>query len=376
MHTPIQTNDKHEQLNDKHEQRRIGPRIKLAVAQLLPGVGITVALAGAATLLARLPLLSVLGPLVLALLLGIGYRSLARLPETAGAGIVFSSQKLLRAGIILLGLRLDLGDIVRAGPHVLVLAVLQLAFALAAVYVLAKRLGVGDNLSLLTACGTAICGAAAVVAIAPQLRASRDETAAAAAVVALLGTGFTLLYTGLYPVLGLTPDGYGMLTGGSLHEVAHALAGAAAGGQSAIEAALLVKLTRVALLVPVALGLGLWAARRDSRRMPEDRRSPEYGGRAATRGRKRRLPVPWFIAGFLVMSGANTAGWIPAAWTALALQAAYVGLAAAMAGLGLGVQFGQFRRLGLRVAIAAGIGSVLLGALGYVLVRVLVPGAS
>ena len=97
----------------------------------------------------------------------------------------------------------------------------------------------------------------AVVAIAPQVKAKDDETAVGAAIIAILGTIFTLIYTLLYPVLGLSPYGYGVFSGATPHEIAHVIA-AAPGGSTAVDIAVIVKLTRVAMLVPVAILIGLW----------------------------------------------------------------------------------------------------------------------
>lgn len=83
-----------------------------------------------------------------------------------------------------------------------------------------------------------------VVTIAPQVKAKDDETAVGAAIIAILGTIFTLIYTLLYPVLGLSPYGYGVFSGATLHEIAHVIAAAAPGGSTAVDIAVIVKLTR------------------------------------------------------------------------------------------------------------------------------------
>ena len=165
---------------------------------------------------------------------------------------------MLRLGIILLGMRLNLVDIVKAGPKVLVIAAVVITFTIFVVYGLTKVFKVDKKLGILTACGTAICGAAAVVAIAPQVKAKDEETAVGAAIIAILGTIFTLIYTLLYPVLGFSPYGYGVFSGATLHEIAHVIAAAAPGGSTAVDIAVIVKLTRVAMLVPVAILIGLW----------------------------------------------------------------------------------------------------------------------
>ncbi|MGU3469757.1 YeiH family protein [Paenibacillus sp. D51F] len=328
------------------------------------GLFLTAMLAAAAKMIAELPGFQVFGPLVLAIVLGMAYRHFAGgVPAAAGAGISFASKTLLRAGIVLLGMRLNLGDIVSAGPRVLAIDVIHIAVTIPFVAWIASRLGTSRNLGLLTACGTAICGAAAVAAISPQLKAKEEETAAAAAVVAILGTIFTLIYTLLYPVLGMSASGYGIFSGSTLHEVAHVLAAAAPGGREAVDMAVVVKLGRVAMLVPVALLLGMWTARKS--RIKSRIKS---GNGAET---KTPVTIPWFIFGFLAVSAIHTTGLVPEEAASALVTAAYLLIAMAMAGLGLGVDVKMFRRLGPK-AFAAGLaGSVLLTAIGFGLVHLL-----
>ncbi|CDN44674.1 UPF0324 membrane protein BC_5174 [Paenibacillus sp. P22] len=324
------------------------------------GLFLTATLAAAAKMIVELPGFQVFGPLVLAIVLGMAYRHFAGgVPAAAGAGISFASKTLLRAGIVLLGMRLNLGDIVSAGPRVLAIDIIHIAVTIPFVAWIASRLGTSRNLGLLTACGTAICGAAAVAAISPQLKAKEEETAAAAAVVAILGTIFTLLYTLLYPVLGMSASGYGIFSGSTLHEVAHVLAAAAPGGREAVDMAVVVKLARVAMLVPVALLLGMWSVRKS--------RKSGIDGTAT----KTPVAIPWFIFGFLAVSAIHTTGLVPEEAASALVTAAYLLIAMAMAGLGLGVDVKMFRRLGPK-AFAAGLaGSVLLTAIGFGLVHLL-----
>jgi len=321
------------------------------------GIALTLGIAVTAKILASFPFLSIMGQLVIAILLGIAWRAAIGVPERAMAGVSFSSKKLLRYGIILLGMRLNLADIVHAGPKVLAIAIINITFTIFVVYGLTKLFKVDKRLGMLTACGTAICGAAAVVAISPQIEASDDETAIGAATVAILGTIFTLLYTVLYPVLGLTAAGYGIFSGATLHEVAHVVAAAAPSGNEAVDLAVIVKLTRVALLVPVAILIGIWMNRAERK---EDKNTEKTSWKS--------IPIPWFILGFLIMSGVNTLGIIPADIVNLVVLAAYLLIAMAMAGLGLNVDILTFRRLGMKSFAAGLIGSVLLSILGFTLV--------
>ncbi|WP_028548961.1 YeiH family protein [Paenibacillus sp. UNC451MF] len=324
------------------------------------GIALTLLIALAAKYLAGFPFLNIMGQLVIAILIGIVWRASIGVPTRAVAGTQFSSKKLLRLGIILLGMRLNLVDIVNAGPKVFLLAVIVIAFTLSVVYGLTRLFKVEKGLGILTACGTAICGAAAVVAIAPQINAKDEETAIGAAIVAILGTIFTLLYTFLFPVMGLSSLGYGVFSGATLHEIAHVIAAAAPGGNQAVDMAVIVKLTRVALLVPVAILIGIWANRTQRK---------EAGSTAKTSWRS--IPIPWFILGFLVVSGIHSLSIVPEAVANALVTAAYMLIAMAMAGLGLGVDLATFRRLGMKSFAAGLIGSVLLSGLGFVLVHLL-----
>lgn len=318
------------------------------------GMAITLLLAISAKYISGLPFLSILGQLVIALLLGMAWRAAFGVKAAVMPGISFSSKKLLRAGIILLGMRLNLADIYHGGWGLMILSAIHIIFALFTVYGLARLLGVEKKLGLLTACGTAICGAAAVAAISPQLKARDDETAVSAAVIAVLGTLFTLIYTLCYSILPLTPSQYGIFTGATLHEVAHVVAAAAAGGDSAVDQAVVAKLTRVALLVPVAIVIGLIM---------------QKGAPRASKGSFSWSVVPWFIFGFLAMSAINTAGIFSEQTVEAMVNLSYLLIAMAMAGLGLNVNVETFRKLGLKPFIAGLIGSVLLSLLGFGLVK-------
>lgn len=321
------------------------------------GIGLSLFIAILAKYLGQFPFLNIMGQLVIAILIGIAWRAIVGVPKILIAGTNFSSKKLLRVGIILLGMRLNLVDILHAGPKVFAIAFINIVFTLFVVYGLTRLFKVEKRLGILTACGTAICGAAAVVAIAPQIKANDDETAIGAATVAILGTIFTLAYTMLYPFLGLSEHGYGIFSGATLHEIAHVIAAAAPGGKDAVDIAVIVKLTRVALLVPVAILIGIWTNRANR---------SQSGKKKVTSWRS--IPIPWFILGFLAMSALNSTGISSVTFANHVVLIAYMLIAMAMAGLGLNVDVMSFKRLGLKSFGAGFIGSILLSILGYLLV--------
>ncbi|QDQ00767.1 YeiH family putative sulfate export transporter [Lysinibacillus fusiformis] len=326
---------------------------KFLAPPFIKGVILTLGIALVAKYISTFPFFSILGQLVIAIIIGMAWRATFNVQDSWQTGISFSSKKLLRFGIILLGMRLNLADIYHAGASVFLIAIINLLFALVVVYGLTKIFHVEKKLGILTACGTAICGAAAVVAIAPQIKANEKETAVGAAIVALLGTVFTLVYTVLYSVFDLTSTQYGIFAGGTLHEIAHVIAAAAAGGNEAVDMAVIVKLTRVAMLVPVAIIIGIMYQRSE-------------------KGQEKKpfslSIIPWFILGFLAMSAFNSLGIVPSAIAQFIVNCAYILIAMAMAGLGLNVEIKTFKQLGIKAFIAGLIGSVCLSVLGYVLV--------
>ncbi|MCK1993388.1 YeiH family putative sulfate export transporter [Peribacillus muralis] len=321
------------------------------------GVSLTLLIAIAAKYLAELPFLHIIGQLVLAILIGVAWKYIFGVPAYAASGTNYSSKVLLRVGIILLGMRLNLKDIFIAGPRTFAVGAISLVFAILVVYGLTRLFKVDKKLGILTACGTGICGAAAILAISTQIKAKEKETAVAVATVAVLGTTFTFGYTILYPLLGLSHPGYGIFAGATLHEIAHVIAAAAPGGNEAVDLAVMVKLTRVALLIPVALLIGFlmnWKER----------------SAGVNKSSWKSLQIPWFIFGFLFMSTLNSSGIVPESVTEILVTLSYILMAMSMAGLGLNIDLWTFKKYGAKPFAAGLIGSILLSLLGYVLVHV------
>lgn len=329
------------------------PRFSVPVFK---GIALTLVLALAARLIAGLPFFAIMGQLVIAIMLGMMWRAAVGVDNGLLEGASYSSKKLLRLGIILLGFRLNLYDIYNAGATVFFIAFANLTFALLVVYGLSRLFTVEKRLGILTACGTAICGAAAVVAIAPVIKANEKETAVGAANVAVLGTIFTILYTLIFSYLGLNALDYGVFAGGTLHEIAHVVAAADPAGQAALDLAIIVKLTRVALLVPVAILIGILIKRKET-------------GATGEKMTFASLPIPWFILGFLAVSAFNTTGLVSEGAASAIVSFAYLLIGMAMAGLGLNVDFKSFRQMGGKALTAGLAGSVLLSGFGYLLVR-------
>lgn len=309
----------------------------------------------AGVLLAKLPYVNLIGALVLALLLGIAMQvAPANLRQEAKLGIGFISNKFLRLGIILLGFRLNLEKLAAAGIKTILVAALVVAGTICLTYYFSRKFGATGELAILSACGCGICGAAAVMGVSPQLETDdeerkREDEVLAVAVVCVMGTLFTLIEIGIKSLLHLTDPQFGIVAGGSLHEIAHAVAAGGAFGESSLDNALIMKLSRVLLLAPVALIVGYWYQHRLVKESQEEHTAAP-----------KKLPIPWFLGGFILTSVLGT--FLPFSATFLdgLVQAAYIFLGMAMAALGLSVNFRVIFKRGGAVFGAAIISSTCL----------------
>jgi uncharacterized integral membrane protein (TIGR00698 family) len=341
------------------------------------GVAMTALLALIGKGLALLPGLSIIGPMMLAILLGMAWATWGRQthtkssqPALVAGGYTFASKYLLRAGIILLGVRLDLLALGEAGVRTLGTEIVLVALTLFVGYWIARRLGVDQRLAMVIAAGTAICGAAAAVAIAVQVRARSEQTVLGVAIVAVLGTVFTVLYTLSAPWLGLSDAAFGAFSGATLHEIAHVIAAATPHGAESLDTGLLVKLSRVVLLAPVALFVGWWSDRQAQRQTSGTSGSKTARIETASCPPRRKAPIPFFVLGFLLVGALHTWQVLPAAWTQPLIQTSLFLLTMGMAGLGLQVNIRALRG-GSRAFQAALLTSVLLAAAGYAATKVL-----
>ena len=305
------------------------------------GLVVTLACSVGGQQLAQLPGFSLVGALVIALLLGMALQLLTRVRDAARASTPFIANKFLRAGIILLGFKLNLVLLMGAGMKSLMAAVVVVTVMVAMNYIVARRLfGVEHTLAVLTACGSSICGAAAVMGVSSAVKAKTDQSVLAVAIVAILGTLFTLIEVGLQPFLGFTDAQFGVMAGLSLHEIAHAVAAGGAAGAVGTDSAIIAKLSRVLLLAPVAIIIGILEARRFRK---QD---------SASEG-KMTVPIPWFMGGFILASAVGS--YLPFVndFVPSLVQLAYLLLGMAMAALGLNVNFGVILEKGVRPMLGA-----------------------
>ncbi len=318
---------------------------------LLPGLALTAALAAASTLLAQTPWLQQAGlsPLTLAIVLGMvaGNTFFPIIAPRTGAGVDFSKNILLRAGIILFGFRITFQDIAHIGWA----GVLIAALVVACTFVLAVQLGtrllrLDKQTAMLIGAGSAICGAAAVMAAEPVVKGQAHKVTVAVATVVIFGTLAMFLYPLIYPHLGMSEQAFGVYLGSTIHEVAQVVAAGAAVSDATASTAVIEKMMRVMMLAPFLVLLSGVLSRGE--------------GAAA-----RRITIPWFAVLFIVAAGINSLQWLPQAVVHVILQLDAALLAMAMAALGLRTRAGALREAGLRPMLLAAILFAFLLVGGY-----------
>lgn len=222
--------------------------------KIFPGL-ILVILIALISMFLRTYLIDFLGKLTIGILLGIVYSNTVGVKDNYVEGTTFALKKILKWGIILLGVKLNFNMLFKLGPLIIIIILTLITIALILSRVIGKRFNINKRLSTLLGVGSSICGASAIVAMAPVIGADEDDTAISVAVISLLGAVGVLIYTLLAYILPINDIQYGIWSGGTLQGVAHALAGAGARGTESVslEIGTIVKMARVALLAPVAL---------------------------------------------------------------------------------------------------------------------------
>src|SRR5580700_1228438 len=265
-----------------------------------PGLIAVTLLAWASIELHTLPQLAAVSALMIAIVLGMLVRNTVGLPAACAPGIRFSLRRILRFAIVLLGFQLSARQIAEVGGRGLFVVAATLTAAFCFTTWLGRRLGVDRKLTELIAAGTSICGASAIVATNAVTEGSDEDVAYAIAVVTLFGCTSMLLYPLGDVWMHMPAHAYGLWAGASIHETAQVLAASFQGGAVSGRIGAVTKLSRVMLLAPVVLGLG-WAARRrdDAACLSHGDAACLNRGDAAPSAKKRAVPVPLFLLGFI-----------------------------------------------------------------------------
>jgi uncharacterized integral membrane protein (TIGR00698 family) len=315
------------------------PTSATGIGRFLPGLLLAGLLAFLAQEIAAVGWLQAHGisVLTLAIVLGIatGNTLYPYVSASSARGIAFSKQYLLRAGIVLYGLRLTFADIAHVGVGGVIIdaVVLSSTFAIAC-WAGVRLFKLDRKTAMLIGAGSSICGAAAVMATEPVVDARCEQVAIAVATVVVFGTVGMFLYPVMFDLaarhfVSVSQSAYGIYAGSTIHEVAQVVAAGRAVSESAANTAVITKMVRVMMLAPFLMALSAYLGR----------------GVSST---KKRVVIPWFAVGFVAVAAFNSFDLLPHAVAATAVSIDTVLLAMAMAALGLTTHVSAIRTAGLK----------------------------
>lgn len=310
----------------------------------VPGLALTAALTGATLWAGSFPAIAGAGfsALTLAILFGmvVGNTVYPKIWQPCDGGVIFAKQHLLRLGIILYGFRLTFAQIADVGVSGILIDVLTLSSTFfIACFLGQKVFGLDKHTSWLIGAGSSICGAAAVLASEPVVKAEASKVTVAVATVVIFGTIAIFLYPAMYPLLAhwFTPETYGIYMGSTMHEVAQVVAAGHAVSPDAENAAVIAKMLRVMMLAPFLLFL----AARVKQLTP------------AGNGEKSKITIPWFAIMFILVAVFNSFHLLPKAVVDMLVTLDTVLLAMAMAALGVTTHVSALKKAGAKPLLMA-----------------------
>lgn len=311
-------------------------------ASYLPGIGMAVIIAAVARLIEGLLPIHVIGAAVIAMFIGMGINALWQPTAAFKPGLTFTSKKLLKFAIILLGAGLSIGVILNVGKMSLMVMAFTLLTCFGGGYFIGKALGLNWKLSNLISAGTGICGGSAIAAIAPTIDAKDTDIAYAMSATFLFDMAMIILFPIMGRAMGLTDIAYGLWAGTAVNDTSSVVAAGFAFSEAAGDFATMVKLTRTLSIIPTVLIFALINVR-------IKRREAQAAGSAAEI--KANVSVkklfPWFIVGFLAMSALKSVGLIPDAVSDVLKDLSKFLMVAALAAIGLNTSFKEMSKSGI-----------------------------
>lgn len=274
--------------------------------------------------------------------------SLIRTPSAKlRPGIGYSSKFVLQCAVVLLGAQLSLRAVIEVGAESLPVMLTSLTVCLFAAWWLGRILKIDRDVRTLIGVGTGICGASAIAAISPVIRAKSADISYAISTVFLFNIVAVLVFPAVGHALGMTPHAFGLFAGTAVNDTSSVVAAASAFSTAALGFAVVVKLVRTLMIIPISIGLAVI----------DNKRSAE----AHTFTLKRIFGlVPWFLIGFLVVAAVTSTGIISPRITELATQSSVFLVAMALAGIGLSTDLAAIRKAGFKPLLLGGILSLLV----------------
>ncbi|MBE0515277.1 YeiH family protein [Sulfurimonas sp.] len=321
--------------------------------------------AAAATMISEIGFVKSLGisPLVIGIVIGIFYANTLHnnTPKEWSRGITFSAKKILRFAIVFYGFRITFQQIGEVGLEGFMVSLIMLSttFVLGT-WAGQKLFKMDRDTSMLSASGASVCGAAAILATEPVLKAEEHKAAIAVSMVVLFGTISMFLYPLLYNmgVFDMSAKEFGIYVGGTIHEVAQVVAVPASipgASEEMANSAVIVKMTRVIMIAPMLIILGIYLS------MSAKKSGATAGG--------VKLVIPWFAVYFIGMAGFNSFGILPQNVVDIINEIDTFLLTMAMTALGIGTVFSKFKGLGLAPVYTSGLMFAWLLVGGYFITK-------
>ena len=324
--------------------------------KMLPGTILSLAIAAVATLIESLLPIHVIGAAVIAMFIGMSINSILKKKDVLSAGVRFTSKKLLKFAIILLGLSLNITTVLNVGKMSLLVMIFTLLTCFGGGYFIGRALGLNWKLSNLISAGTGICGGSAIAAIAPTIEAEDTDVAYAMSATFLFDMAMIVLFPIMGRALGMSDEAFGIWAGTAVNDTSSVVATGYAFSEAAGDFATMVKLTRTLAIIPTVITFALIQMRIKRREAAMHSESTE-DIKASFSIRKI---FPYFILGFLAMSIVASIFPIPTALVSATKKISKFLMVSALAAIGLNTSFSSMKKSGIRPMIHGFIISALV----------------
>ena len=330
------------------------------IIQILPGFFLALFIATIAKFLENLLPIHLIGSSVIALFIGMIIHQFYKPNALTKPGIVFTSKKVLKFAIVLLGASLSIATILVVGRLSLTVMIFTLLTCFGGGYFIGKALGLDWKLSNLISAGTGICGGSAIAAIAPVIEAEDKDIAYAISATFLFDMAMIVLFPIMGKALGLSDMAYGLWTGTAVNDTSSVVAAGYAFSEAAGDFATMVKLTRTLAIIPTVLVFAMI-------HMHLKRKEPVTAERTGITAQVKFTNIfPWFILLFVAMSVFNSVGFIPAAVSATLKHISKFLMVAALAAIGLNTDFKEMKKSGYQPMLHGFIISLLVVIVAFV----------
>lgn len=318
----------------------------------IPGFLMALLVALIARYLESLLPIPLIGESVIALFIGMAINHIKKPSKMISAGLKFTSKRVLKFSIILLGASLSIGTILSVGRLSLTVMIFTLITCFGCGYFVGKWLGLDWKLSNMISAGTGICGGSAIAAMAPVIEAEDKDVAYAMSATFLFDMAMIVLFPIMGRAMGLSDMAYGLWTGTAVNDTSSVVAAGYAFSEAAGDFATMVKLTRTLSIIPTVLIFSLINTRINNKNLAKDAVSREKV--------KITSLFPWFILAFVGMAIINSFGIIPVTVSTAMKTLSKFLMVSALAAIGMNTDFREMKKSGINPMIHGFIISVLV----------------